>query len=55
MVKPSVLPASVVINPDVGDTVIPATSSSVLVTETSSAFIPLYLVSVLVADAVIIV
>ncbi len=40
-VKVAVPPASVVLNPDVGVTVIPAVSSSVFSTDTSAAFIPL--------------
>src|SRR5258706_204826 len=48
----AVPPASVVVSPDVGFTVIPATSLSVFVTDTSDAFRLLYLPSVLVAGAV---
>ena len=51
-VKAAVPPPSVVVKPDVGITVIPAVSSSVFVTPTSDAFIPLKLPSVLVAAAV---
>ena len=52
VVTRDVPPASVVVNPDVGLTVMPAVSSSVLVTDTSAAFMPLKLPSVLVAGAV---
>ncbi len=55
MVKVAVPPASVVVNPDIGLTVMPAVSLSVLVTDTSLGFNPLYLVSVLVATPVIMV
>src|SRR5712691_9878087 len=50
----AVPPASVVVSPDVGLTVIPATSLSVFVTDTSAAFMLLYLpvVSLLTAGAV---
>ncbi len=41
MVNVAVPPASVVVRPEVGFTVIPATSSSVLVAETSAGSIPL--------------
>src|SRR5205823_2673928 len=44
-----VLPASAVVNPLVGDTVIPAVSSSVLVADTSAGFMPLYFASGLLA------
>ena len=54
-VKVAVPPASVVVNPLVGVTVMPAASLSVLVTDTSDGFITLYLLSVLVACAVTIV
>jgi len=40
-VKVAVPPASVVVRPDVGLMVMPAVSSSTLVTETSAAFLPL--------------
>ena len=40
-VKVVVPPASVVVSPDVGVTVMPATSSSVLLTATSAALAPL--------------
>ncbi len=45
-------PASVVIKPLIGETIMPASSSSIFTTDTSEAFVPLYLVSVLVAGAV---
>src|SRR5436853_608407 len=53
-VKVSVAPASVVVRPEVGATVMPAVSSSVLVRETSAAFMPLYFGSALLAAAVMI-
>ena len=40
-VNVAVPPASVVVKPEVGDTVMPAVSSSVLVSETSDALKPL--------------
>src|SRR4051794_36930038 len=52
MVNDAVPPASVVTNPLVGETLMPAVSLSVLVTLTSDAFKPLYSGSVLVAAAV---
>src|SRR6266446_341765 len=51
-VNVAVPPASVVVSPEVGFTVIPATSLSVFVTDTSAAFTLLYSGSVLVAGAV---
>ena len=45
--------ASVVINSLAGETVTPATSLSVLITSTSAASNPLYLISVLIAAAVL--
>src|SRR5689334_17347928 len=54
-VKVAVWPApaaSVVVSPEVGVTVIPAVSSSMLLTDTSAAFSPLYFASALVAAAV---
>ena len=52
-VKLAVPPASVVTRPAVGLTVMPATSLSVLVTETSAASTPEYLGSVLAAGRVV--
>src|SRR5207253_8759274 len=43
------LPASVVVNPLVGATVMPAVSSSVFVADTSAGFMPLYFASGLLA------
>ena len=54
MVKVACPPASVVVKPLVGVTVIPAISSSALVTVTSATAIPLYKPSVLVAVVVMI-
>ena len=54
-VNVAVPPASVVCSPEVGLTVNPAVSLSMLVTETSAGLSPLYLVSELVAAPVIIV
>ena len=54
-VKVAVPPASVVVRPDVGVTVSPAVSLSVLVTKTLAGSRPSYLASALLAAAVVIV